>query len=46
MMAEIEKRETYRQEYLKQEAALLEELLMEIPESGPRPRFPVLAQEQ
>ncbi|MDD2272120.1 MAG: hypothetical protein PHP95_11110 [Desulfuromonadaceae bacterium] len=46
MMAEIEKRETYRQEYLKQEADLLRELLMEPPESGSRSRFPVLAHEQ
>ena len=46
MMAEIEKIETYRQEYLKQEADLLRELLMEIPESGSLFRFPVLAHEQ
>ena len=46
MMAEIEKVETYRQEYLKQEADLLRELLMEIPESGLLSRFPVRAHEK
>ena len=46
MLAEIEKVETYRQEYLKQEADLLRELLMENPESGSLSRFPVLAHEQ
>ncbi|MHB8056957.1 MAG: hypothetical protein ACYDHC_03580 [Desulfuromonadaceae bacterium] len=46
IMAEIEKTEMYRQEYQKQEADLLRELLMENPGSGSFSGFPVLAHGQ
>lgn len=45
MMAEIEKVETYRQEFMKQEADLLNELLLEAPGSGALSRLPALAHE-
>lgn len=45
MMAEIEKDEAYRQEYVEQEAELLNELLVETPGSGAFSRLPALAHE-